>query len=262
MADNPLFNIKMPAKVTGDFEATGKSKVDVVLNDTTLSQFELYLQKTKIINPIVKNYVDNADNALATEINKKANSSTTLNGYGISDSYTKVEVNELLNNKSNTADLKTLILDLVHPIGSLYWSSQSTEPSTLFGGTWKQITDTFVLAAGTNHAANADANTVTTAPTGQGAETHAHATQNHTLTYAEVPAVNSVNHCGGQAYYMNMSVLTAYGSGGRGWDIQGGNEVAVATDQLGSGGAHNHGNTENASSMPPYLVRYCWERIS
>jgi hypothetical protein len=79
MADNPLFNIKMPVKVTGDFEATGKSKVDVVLDDTTLSQFELYLQKTKIINPIVKNYVDNADNALATEINKKANSSTTLN---------------------------------------------------------------------------------------------------------------------------------------------------------------------------------------
>lgn len=32
------------------------------------------------------------------------------------------------------------ILDLIHPIGSLYISVDSTSPATLFGGTWQQIT--------------------------------------------------------------------------------------------------------------------------
>lgn len=40
------------------------------------------------------------------------------------------------------------IIDAIYPIGSLYWSSSSTNPQDLFGGTWSQIKDKFVLAAG------------------------------------------------------------------------------------------------------------------
>lgn len=40
------------------------------------------------------------------------------------------------------------LLNFVYPVGSLYWSSKSTNPSTLFGGTWTQIKDKFVLACG------------------------------------------------------------------------------------------------------------------
>ena len=39
------------------------------------------------------------------------------------------------------------IVDLVYPVGSYYWSSNATSPSTLFGGTWEQVKDRFVLAA-------------------------------------------------------------------------------------------------------------------
>ena len=39
--------------------------------------------------------------------------------------------------------------DFIYPIGCLYWSNEDTNPSELFGGTWKQITDTFILAKGT-----------------------------------------------------------------------------------------------------------------
>lgn len=67
----------------------------------------------------------------------------------------------------------------VYPVGSIYMSINSTDPGTLFGGTWQRLTDTFLLAAGTTYAA--DDGTHTTA-TGGEAE--------HTLTSDEsgVPA--------------------------------------------------------------------------
>lgn len=43
------------------------------------------------------------------------------------------------------------IFDRAHPVGSYYWSSDSTNPSKLFGGTWEQVTDKFVLAAGNTY---------------------------------------------------------------------------------------------------------------
>lgn len=43
---------------------------------------------------------------------------------------------------------------MIYPVGCLYWSNNDTNPSELFGGTWKQITDTFILAKGSKFKAN------------------------------------------------------------------------------------------------------------
>ena len=59
---------------------------------------------------------------------------------------TITDVNQLL--------LKTALL-AAHPVGSFYWSEKNTDPGTLFGGTWEQIKDTFVLAAGDTYQAGA-----------------------------------------------------------------------------------------------------------
>ena len=40
------------------------------------------------------------------------------------------------------------LLNLIYPVGSIYLSSNSTNPGTLFGGTWTQIKDRFILTAG------------------------------------------------------------------------------------------------------------------
>lgn len=51
-----------------------------------------------------------------------------------------------------------------HPVGSLYWTSKNENPAVTFGGgTWKQITDKFVLAAGRTYKAESTggASTVT-----------------------------------------------------------------------------------------------------
>ena len=44
---------------------------------------------------------------------------------------------------------KELILDVVYPVGAIYMSVNSTNPSTLFGGTWEQIEGKFLLGNAT-----------------------------------------------------------------------------------------------------------------
>ena len=41
----------------------------------------------------------------------------------------------------------------VYPIGSIYMSVNPTDPSTLFGGSWEQIQDRFLLASGSSYGA-------------------------------------------------------------------------------------------------------------
>ena len=45
----------------------------------------------------------------------------------------------------------TDLIDVIYPVGSIYMSVNSVNPSTLFGGTWEQIEDKFLLASGTKH---------------------------------------------------------------------------------------------------------------
>ena len=44
-------------------------------------------------------------------------------------------------------------LDKIYPVGSIYMSVNSTSPATLFGGTWEQIKDKFLLASGNTYGA-------------------------------------------------------------------------------------------------------------
>ena len=73
--------------------------------------------------------------------------------------------------------IQSLISDAIlaaHPVGSLYWSSKSTDPAQLFGGTWTQITDKFVWAKGSSDTVNATggAKTVTLSIANLPAHTH------------------------------------------------------------------------------------------
>ena len=48
-----------------------------------------------------------------------------------------------------------------YPVGSYYISSVSTSPASLFGGTWVQVQDRMILAAGTKYSAGTLANPAT-----------------------------------------------------------------------------------------------------
>ena len=160
-------------------------------------------------------------------------------------------------------DLKALILDMAHPIGSYYWSSDSTNPHDLFGGTWIQIKDKFIIAVGDSHTVGQSygsntkdishthnishthgvpgvAHTHTSAAHTHSINDHTHTTGNHTLTIAEIP---SHTH---KATYSASAV-------GSGWEsyrtgnstTKGANDYLIAP--TGGGGAHNHGNTGSTS---------------
>lgn len=123
------------------------------------------------------------------------------------------------------------LLDYLHPVGSLYQSTDSTSPAELFGGTWEQIKDVFLLAAGDSHAAGS---------TG-GEETHV-------LTAAEM-----ANHTHGYDY-TGQSDTT--GTGAIKIVSPGGTANAYTGKATSNCGGQAHNN------MPPYLAVYTWRRTA
>lgn len=70
--------------------------------------------------------------------------------------------------------------DLIYPVGSIYFSVSSTNPSSIFGGTWTQLTGRFLYMSTSSLATG-------------GASSHAHSTNATTLTVNQMP---SHNHAG------------------------------------------------------------------
>lgn len=114
-----------------------------------------------------------------------------------------------------------------YPVGSIYISVNSTSPATLFGGSWTQIQDRFLIAAGSTYKAGGTGGEASHTLTVQEMPAHS-----HTVSYSSVPA-------SGDSYF-------ASGNNHR--------KGSVATGKAGNGVAHNN--------MPPYLSVYVWKRTA
>ena len=165
----------------------------------------------------------------------------------------------------------------VYPIGSIYMSVNSTDPSTLFGGSWERIQDTFLLASGSTYGAGStggSANAIVV--------NHTHVAQEHTHTQAEHTHGTNLGDNIGFATYTHdsgverMKVATSssskrytYGSKSKGsssvdnsglnWSNSLSNEqprINGATIQINDAGVDGAGK-----NMPPYLSVYVWKRI-
>ena len=135
--------------------------------------------------------------------------------------------------------------DKIYPIGSIYISAESTSPATLFGGTWEQIKDTFLLAAGETYTAGATGGEAT-----------------HTLTESELPEIDGKFATAVVAQHASKGVTGhAYGTsfGTFETDAIKGTYIANAT-QYGYG--YNFGNGQPHNNMPPYLAVYVWKRTA
>ena len=128
-------------------------------------------------------------------------------------------------------DTVSALFDLIYPVGSIYYTNNANfSPNVSFNGTWEQIKDVFLLAAGDTYVGGTS-----------GGE------KEHTLTINEMPshqhsAAGSfvINGYGGEAQ-ANVSTGTAF-------------RVTSKTTTTGGSQAHNN--------MPPYIVVYVWKRVS
>lgn len=157
------------------------------------------------------------------------------------------------------------VTDTIYPVGSLYWSSKSTNPATLFGGTWVQIKDRFVLACGDTYksvGATGGASTVTLSVSNMPAHSHSFSwsgSHSHGVTDP------GHSHVIGFAYewygdengYRNV---TNNGST-RTSSSKTGISIDSATVSI-SGNTSTSGSGTSFSILPPYVVKYCWERTA
>lgn len=152
------------------------------------------------------------------------------------------------------------LIDYIYPIGSIYISVNTTSPANLFGGSWTQLKDRFLLGAGSTYTAGSTGGAAT-----------------HKLTVAEIP-----KHAHDTPFFNNMTnngegksdFIGVYGKGvtasaaikemGASSTIEmwwvnqtnkaEGNEWSYLTSSKGGSSAHNN--------MPPYLVVYMWKRTA
>ena len=108
------------------------------------------------------------------------------------------------------------LVDLIYPVGAIYMSMNSTEPSTLFGGTWEQIEGKFLLGCDSTYTAGSTGGEAT-----------------HTLVQSEMPAHT---HTRG-TMEITGTYKTAWGDKSGGGIINGGN-YGGALDGFHSGNSY------------------------
>lgn len=166
--------------------------------------------------------------------------------------------------------VESMLLDLIYPVGSIYWSKNATNPSYLFGGTWVQIKDKFILAAGTTYKINTSGGAATHKLTTSEMPSHNHGVG----TYAVTGAFELRHSAGGGTVYTdtNGGITAEANNGSQVWNsasqlvtqsgttdivklyAKSGQGFAGFSASSGSGTAHNN--------MPPYITAYCWERTA
>lgn len=166
-------------------------------------------------------FKDDMSSSLSADLNSKQ--ASLVSGVNIKT----INGDSILGSGNITVAGGVSLLD-VYPVGAVYISVSNIDPGTLFGGTWEQIQDTFLLSAGSIYTAG---------------DTGGEAT--HTLTIDEMPAHKHTVQFADAASYADYPPLGTSNYN---------NTRSKDTSTVGGGQAHNN--------MPPYLVVYMWQRIS
>lgn len=153
----------------------------------------------------------------------------------------KYKNNMYLDTKGIVHNQKVLA-DILYPVGSVYLSVNSTSPATLFGGTWTQIKDAYLLTVGS---------TYTTSKATGGSWTSGSTTltvdqiPSHTHTHKNYNFMRDAGEQGkwGSPIYTTTGYYTAI-------------PTAVTLNNTGGGKGHTH------SLTPPFFTVYAWYRVS
>lgn len=135
------------------------------------------------------------------------------------------------------------LLNRTYPIGSIYMSVNSTDPASLFGGSWVRLQDRFLIGAGSTYA-----NGVTGGSNGS----HSHGAGTlRALFGGDSNASNKFHYkttAAAGSWAPNKMITTSSGTNS---DIS-----------LRYTGIAIDGSTESTIDMPPYLAVYMWKRTA
>ena len=218
--------------------------------------------------------------------------------------------NSTYSGNNEISDFEKRIFLAAHPVTTLYWTSDNRNPGDVYGGTWKQIKDRFILACGDTYTNGATGGNANTTLAEANLPSHSHGLNNHTHSFTPSGSVSSHGHGAGSlatsssgSHRHNLNSTDRDDSYCKGLNGQGdlvgglssrhGGALAYVDKGLVQDtGAHTHpmtGYTANAtptftgtagttggasgnttatgsgtafSNMPPYTVKYCWERTA
>lgn len=218
---------------------------------------------------------------------KDTNTTYNLGSFGVT-----ATANELNCTKGATSNLQTQIntinstlFNRIYPIGSIYMSTQNTNPSTLFGGTWiawgtgrvpigvdttQSAFNTVEKTGGTYSINLVHSHTVNS-------HSHSSPAHSHPLGNGWAKIGRCANYLGGIAYKTGLGVgSTRYDRAQtNGGGISGGDFAATDTVALGGNtSSTTPGNTGSASPgtnnqlsssqsiIQPYITCYMWKRTA
>ena len=169
-------------------------------------------------------------------------------------------------------------------------SVNSTNPGTLFGGSWEAIENTFLVAQGSSFTAGSTGGTMThthttnTGTTGGTAITTAQMpAHTHTRGTMEISGAMAPAHSAGicwynvaltsGAFYTSDSAtncgkpsLSGTFTGDHVAQFRASRSWTGATSSVGSGSAHTHSqssvSTSSGNNLPPYMAVYMWKRTA
>ena len=181
----------------------------------------------------------------------------------------------------------------LYPVGSVYISFDSTNPSTLFGGTWARLKDTFLLANGDAYAPNTTGGSATKTIGVTNLPAHNHTVSSsgsHTHSSSVVTVSTAGNHShtvstngshkhegilggnnddGGShfAFGTGTSQENSTTSAGSHTHTIGTSGNPTHTVSIASRGAHTHTTSNTGSGtplniLPPYQTVYMWRRTA
>ena len=193
-------------------EYTGKSLpvFDWSKDDFNFNVPVSVLSPTNSNNPTTKKYVDDLTEVISIAVQNNTDNIAALS--------------------NQISNISSITFDDIYPVGSIYMSVNSTNPSNLFGGTWTQLEDRFLLGAGSTYSNGSTGGSATQRLSADNLPSHTH-----------------------PQYVATSGGSTSANLDYDGW-VSNGKAVAqgIATGATGQGTRFN--------IMPPYLVVYMWKR--
>ena len=208
---------------------------------------------TEETNTMISDAIESYNNDVETKVISKAETTTQTLFENLSKNFFENQVSAIA----------ITMLEKVYPIGAIYISSSATNPKDIFGfGTWTQITDRFILAAGSKYANGQTGGAATVTLTKNEMPSHNHRVTDpghkHWISGASYDDGNmsSSGTSNTQDYglaadagtYTADDIGKAYGR----YDKPATTGITINSE----GGGQPHNN------MPPYIVKYVWERTA